>query len=142
MPKRKTMSKKSFLQELHGNFFDQTKSERLFWTITGIILIVFGYWLSLPWYISWLTALVVYLGALLLDVNKETVITTATLFFVIASFALQREDFDLRNRPYLQILAASSAHWLRNSSLFWFSFFNSFLFFFCWSSAVAIIDFN
>ncbi|MDD5086097.1 MAG: hypothetical protein PHE61_08745 [Candidatus Omnitrophica bacterium] len=90
-----------FWNEIKKNYSGKTVTERVFWFVVGLSLFIFGLVLGLGFAFSFLIAILVVLGIVLLSANPAAVIMTATLFFIVCTFTLQRRDFDIRNRPYL-----------------------------------------
>jgi len=89
--------------EMETNFFVRNSTtERLFWFIASLIVVVMPFWLSITWFQSILGGLVLFFGAIVFNVNKSAVIATVALMVAISSFLLNKEDFMLRNRPLIQ----------------------------------------
>lgn len=89
--------KRSFLQEIKDHLGKQTYSESIFWILVGIIVLVFGWKLHI-FKLSLVVFFVVISGAIFLDVHKSTVMTTATLFFIIWTFVLNSRSVETQNR--------------------------------------------
>lgn len=85
---------KELWNEIKKNYSKQTKTERLYWFIICVSILIFGLYVKMFWFSLFISIIVVFLGALTLEINKPVVLMVATLFFTIIIFFEQNKKIE------------------------------------------------